>query len=186
MGGPECGAIPGDEVPHDAGLVSTPARMGECLEVRRQGTAVSPDQVFEDESPASGESGSGVGRIPGASLGIRCKALLLTVLLILVTLGVGWLAWSVVEWRHGRNPGYRLTNLRAVRRSDGRPIGFGRSLCRETCCALLLLPTLLACGVLALGFAMGASPSEGVFGQSRRAPWDVVTRTDVVNERRVG
>jgi len=77
-------------------------------------------------------------------------------------------------------------NLRVVRRFDGRPIGLGRSVLREACCALLLVPTLVACCFLALGFVMGASPPEGLFGQSRRAPWDVLTRTAVVDEAHRG
>ena len=124
----------------------------------------------------------GVHRFPAANVGTRSKALLLTPLLIVVTLGVGWLAWSVVEWCSGRTPSYRRTNLRVVRKSDGRPIGLGRSVLREALCALLLVPMLVACCLLALSFAMGASPPGGVFGQSRRAPWDLLTRTNVVNE----
>ena len=143
---------------------------------------MSPNQVFPEETPANGKSGKGVNRLPAASVGTRIKALLLTPLLIVVTLGVGWLAWSVVEWCNGRTPSYRRTKLRVVRKSDGKPIGLGRSVLREACCALLLVPTLVACFFLALSFAMGASPPEGVFGQSRHAPWDLLTRTDVVNE----
>jgi hypothetical protein len=89
---------------------------------------------------------------------------------------------GVIEWRSGRTPGYRRADLRVVRRSDGRPIGLGRSLLREVCCALLLLPTLVACCFLALGLVMGASPPGGMFAQSRHAPWDLLTRTEVVNE----
>jgi hypothetical protein len=142
---------------------------------------VSSDQVFPDETPAKG-CGNGFDRLPAASVGIRSKALLLTAVLFVVTLGVGWLAWSVVEWCSGRTPSYRRTHLRVVRQSDQRPIGLARSLLREICCALLLVPTLVACGLLALGFAMGASPPGGIFAQSPRAPWDVLTSTEVVNE----
>ena len=39
-----------------------------------------------------------------ASLGRRIGALGLTVLLLIGTLVVGWLVWSVVEWRQGRTP----------------------------------------------------------------------------------
>lgn len=145
---------------------------------------MNPNQVFEEETPANDKGGSRVDRFPPASVGTRSKALLLTLLLIVVTLVVGWLAWSVVEWWHGRTPGYRLTHLRVVRRSDGRPIRLGRSVLREVCCAVLLIPTLVVCVFIALGFAMGASPPEGVLGQSRHAPWDVLTRTEVVNEAR--
>jgi hypothetical protein len=129
-------------------------------------------------------TGTGSDRHPAANLGARSKALLLTPLLIVATLGVGWLAWSVVEWWSGRTPSYRRTHLRVVRRSDGKPIGLGRSLLRELCCAVLLVPTLVGCLFLALGFAMGASPPEGIFNQARNAPWDFLSRTRVVDETR--
>ncbi len=137
-------------------------------------------------APAEAHAGGGRDeagdRLPAASVGARVKALLLTVVLVIVTLGVGWVVWSVVEWRSGRTPSYRRTGLRVVRSSDGRPIGLGRSLAREACCALLLLPTLLGCCALALGFAMGASPPGGMLSQSRDAPWDRLTGTVVVTE----
>ncbi len=123
--------------------------------------------------------------LPGASLGVRIKALLLTFVLIVVTLGVGWMAWSVVEWRHGRTVSFKLMGLRVVRTSDGRPIGLGLSLLRNALlCSLLLVPTILACLVLALAFVMGASPPENLLSKPRNAPWDRLTKTMVVQERR--
>src|SRR5580704_3287984 len=119
--------------------------------------------------------------LPGASLGVRIKALLLTSLLIVVTLGVGWLAWSVVEWRRGRTVSFKLMGLRVVRTSDGRPIGLGTSLLRNALlCTVLFVPTLLACLVLAFAFVMGASPPEGLLSKPRNAPWDRLTKTMVV------
>src|SRR6185437_9643492 len=79
-------------------------------------------------------------------------------------------AWSVVEWHRGRTPAYRLVGLRVVRTSDGAPIGLWRSALREACCLVLLVPTLLVCGFLALVFVMGASPP------------DVLTSTQVMCE----
>jgi hypothetical protein len=132
-------------------------------------------------------SGSAIAmeRVP-AGFGRRIKALLLTVLLVVVTLGVGWLAWSVVEWRRGRTASFRLTGLRVVRRSDGRPIGLSWSILRNAiCCTLLLVPTIVACVVLALVFVMGASPPDHLLREPRAAPWDLLTRTVVVSERPV-
>jgi len=102
--------------------------------------------------------------------------------LLVATLLVGWLAWSVVEWHRGRTPAYRLVGLRVVRTSDGAPIGLWRSALREACCLVLLVPTLLVCGFLALVFVMGASPPEGLTTRPRRAPWDVLTATQVMSE----
>ena len=122
---------------------------------------------------------------PGASFGVRIKALMLTFVLIVVTLGVGWMTWSIVEWRHGRTVSFKLMGLRVVRSSDARPIGLGRSLLRNALvCTVLFVPTMLTCLVLALAFVMGASPPEDLLSKPRNAPWDRLTKTMVVQERR--
>ena len=59
-----------------------------------------------------------------ARIGPRLRALALTVVLIVATLGIGWLIWSVVEWRRGRTPGL------PARRSARRP-AFGRASGRD-------------------------------------------------------
>jgi hypothetical protein len=119
-----------------------------------------------------------------ASLGRRIGALALGVLLVAVTLVVGWLVWSVFEWRRGRTPAYRLLGLRVVDRSDGQPIGLGRSFLRSgICCPLLVVPTAVIGSVVLLCFAFGASPPDGLFTMPRRAPWDALTGTTVLDER---
>ncbi len=139
-----------------------------------------PERRLRERTPANG--GIRAERLSPASFGTRSGSLLLTALLIVVTLVVGWLVWSVVEWCGGRTPSYRLTGLRVVRRADGKPVGLGRSVIRELCCAVLLLPTLAVCCVLAIVFVMGASPPDGLLRQSRRTPWDRLTGTDVVRD----
>jgi hypothetical protein len=122
--------------------------------------------------------------LPPAGLGVRIKAQLLTFGLFVVTLGIGWLVWSMVEWRHGRTASFRLTGLRVVRSSDGRPIGLGRSILRNALlCTVLLVPTILICLVVALTFVMGASPPNDLLSKGRNAPWDRLTKTTVVQER---
>jgi hypothetical protein len=119
-----------------------------------------------------------------ASLGRRIGALALGVLLVAATLVVGWLVWSVFEWRQGRTPAYRLLGLRVVSRSDGQPIGLGRSFLRSGIfCPLLVVPTAAIGAVVMLCFAFGASPPEGLFTEPRLAPWDVLTATTVLDER---
>jgi hypothetical protein len=123
-------------------------------------------------------------RAPTASVNARFRAFFLTCLLVVVTLVVGWLVWSIVEWRHGRTVSYRLTGLRVVRRADGRAIGLGRSVLRNAVlCTLLLVPTILVCVLLAVVFFMGASPPEDLLTRARSAPWDLITGTEVLDER---
>jgi hypothetical protein len=123
--------------------------------------------------------------LPAASFGVRIKALLLTFCLVVATLGVGWLLWSVLEWRRGSTASFRLTGLRVVRDADGTPIGLGRSIVRNVLlCSILLIPTIFACVVIAFAFVMGASPPNDLLSKPRNAPWDRLTRTRVVQERR--
>jgi hypothetical protein len=123
------------------------------------------------------------GREPAASLGKRIEALALTPLLFVVTLGVGWLVWSVLEWRDGRTPSYRLLGLRVVRASDERPIRLARSLARGGLCLLLVVPTVAICCVIGVCFVFGASPPDDLFEHPRTAPWDYLTATRVTDER---
>jgi hypothetical protein len=123
-------------------------------------------------------------RQPAASLGKRLEALAITPLLIVGSLGVGWLVWGVLEWRGGRTPSYRRLGLRVVRCSDGRPIGLLRSFVRSgICCTLLVVPTVVVGAIIGACFALGASAPDGLFRQPRRAPWDLLTSTMVVDER---
>lgn len=121
---------------------------------------------------------------PAASLGRRIEALALTVLLLVVTLVVGWLVWSVFEWRNGRTPSYRLMGLRVVRRIDDQPIGLLRSFLRSgVCCPVMVIPTIVIGGLVGICFAMGASPPDGLLQQPRAAPWDLATATKVLDAR---
>jgi RDD family len=131
---------------------------------------------FEDRVPSL--------RAPLASENARLRAFFLTCLLFVATLGVGWMAWSIVEWRHGRTVSYRLLGLRVVRRGDARPVGFIRSFFRNgVLCTVLLIPTIIACVLLAVVFFMGASPPDDLLTKARSAPWDLLTRTEVLDER---
>jgi uncharacterized RDD family membrane protein YckC len=121
---------------------------------------------------------------PAASLGRRIGALGLTVLLLVVTLVVGWIVWSVFEWRKGLTPSYRLLGLHVVRRSDARPIGWVRSFLRSgVCCPVMVVPTVAIGGLVGLCFALGASPPDGLWGRPQTAPWDFVTGTKVLDAR---
>ncbi len=127
--------------------------------------------------------GSMAGPQPAASTGKRMEALVVTALLLVVTLGIGWLIWSVFEWRNARTPSYRLLGLRIVRRSDERPIRLGRSFARASICGLLVIPTMTVCCVIGICFAFGASPPDGLLRRPRTAPWDLLTATKVIEER---
>jgi RDD family len=120
---------------------------------------------------------------PRASLGKRLEALALTALLLVVTFVIGWLIWSVFEWRKGQTPSYRLLGLRIVRLSDEQPIRLGRSFARACICCLLVIPTIVICCVIGISYTLGASPPDGLLRRPRSAPWDYLTATKVTDER---
>ena len=140
------------------------------------------------ETPAASRFVDGIivvsmaGNEPVASVGKRMEALALAPLLFIVTLGVGWLVWCVVEWAHGRTPSYRLLGLRVVRTSDGQPTRWVRSGARGIICLLLVVPTIVVCCVIGFTFVFGASAPEDLLRRPRTAPWDHITGTKVIDE----
>jgi hypothetical protein len=122
------------------------------------------------------------GNEPEASFGKRLEALALTPMLFVVTLGIGWMAWCVFEWRNGRTPSYRVLRLHVVRLSDEQPIRLGRSIIRSGICCLLLVPTIVGCVIIGISFAFGASAPDNLLRDPRRAPWDHFTSTKVTTE----
>jgi hypothetical protein len=118
-----------------------------------------------------------------AGLKKRLEALALAPLLLVVTLGVGWLVWCVLEWPGGRTPSYRVLGLRVVRTADDQPIGLLRSFARSSLCLVLVVPTIVVCCVIGISFVFGASAPDDLFRQPRPAPWDRLTATKVVDDR---
>ena len=66
-----------------------------------------------------------------ASNGRVVAAYCLAVLLFVVTLGVGYLAWSVVTWAEGQTPAQRILGLRCWHPATGRAAGRGRMALRQ-------------------------------------------------------
>jgi hypothetical protein len=122
------------------------------------------------------------GSEPVASVGKRMEALALAPLLFVVTLGVGWLVWCVVEWANGRTPSYRLLGLRVVRTSDETTHSFGQILRSRH--HLSGVGGSHHCGLLRyrFTFVFGASAPEDLLRRPRTAPWDHITGTKVIDE----
>lgn len=66
-----------------------------------------------------------------ASPGVRLGAALLNGLLFVVTLGIGYLVWTLVLWSEGTNPGKKICGLRVVKADTGRLCTFGDMLLRN-------------------------------------------------------
>ena len=85
---------------------------------------------------------SPISREPLASAGARLGSHLMEALLAVVTLGIGWLIWSFVEWGKGTTPGHKVLKQYIVDEKTGETFGRGRMAVRE-----LVIKGLL-CGFL--------------------------------------
>jgi len=65
------------------------------------------------------------------SIGRVVAAYALAVLLFIVTLGIGYIIWSLVAWGHGQTPAQRLLGLRCWRPGTGRPASQGQMALRQ-------------------------------------------------------
>jgi uncharacterized RDD family membrane protein YckC len=96
--------------------------------------------------------------------------------LCLVTLGVGWLAWSAYEWRFGRTPAKRLLRLRVVDAGGAGPVGWQTMALRQAVYGVGIAG-LFGAVTFGLGWAIAAA---FVLSPTRQAMWDRLAFTTVV------
>ena len=65
------------------------------------------------------------------SIGRVVAAYTLAVLLFIVTLGIGYIIWSLVAWGYGQTPAQRLLGLRCWRPEPGHPASRGQMAIRQ-------------------------------------------------------
>jgi len=68
---------------------------------------------------------------PLADKGRAALGYVLAVLLFIVTLGIGYIIWSLVAWGRGQTPAQRLLGLRCWRPETGRPASRGQMALRQ-------------------------------------------------------
>jgi len=59
-----------------------------------------------------------------APVGRRIGAYFLSILLIIVTLVIGWVIWGLILWPRGQSPAFQVLGLRCWRPEESRPAGF--------------------------------------------------------------
>lgn len=111
---------------------------------------------------------------PRSSAGRRFGAFLLEVLLSIVTLGIGWLIWSLIVWADGRTPAKALMGMRVVRSDTGEVASWGTMALREVVGKWIL-------GNLTFGVTTIVGGLM-ILGESREAIWDKIATTVVVDE----
>ncbi len=81
-------------------------------------------------SPFSGE-GSDSQPMRYASFQHRLGAFVLDVVLMSLTLGIGWLIWSFVVWGNGQTPAKQILKIRVYNSETGQVVSWGHMALRE-------------------------------------------------------
>ena len=135
------------------------------------------DQPDEDTTP-SDEPGA----LPElATPGRRFVGFVLETVLFIGTFGIGWMVWSMIEWRDGRTPAKRLLrDLIVVDAWSGERVSWRRMAIRELG-AKIGLVGLFGVATFGLGWAIAAAL---VLSETRAALWDRLAGTAVVSPHR--
>lgn len=104
----------------------------------------------------------------------RARSLVLEVVLVVVTLGVGWLVWSAVLWRRGQTPAKCLMRMRCIDTRSGAAAGARTMAAREL--ALKWVPGLASLGLTLMTGGLVA------LGERHEAVWDKLARTIVIDD----
>ncbi len=120
--------------------------------------SVPPGMYYERESRLTLPQG-----VRPRSVGRVIAAYLTAVLLFIVTLGIGYLIWSLVTWGHGQTPAQRLYGLRCWQPETRRPASRGQMALRQV--SNLLFDGELLAGVFILVCSTGmASVGDFLLG----------------------
>lgn len=109
-----------------------------------------------------------------SNAGRRLGAHMLDVLLLVVTVGIGWLIWSVIVWARGQSPGKQILGMRVVNLRTGSRASWGRMFVRE----IIAKPIISILGF----FTLGLINFWLVWDKNKQELWDKVAGTLVVND----
>jgi uncharacterized RDD family membrane protein YckC len=123
-----------------------------------------------------------------ASFQHRLGALALDCALYVVTLGIGWVIWSLVVWGQGQTPGKKILKIRVYAADTQRAATWGHMAIREF---LIMFAIGIAAGVLNLFtvvvgticlIAWFVMETVWYFTKGQRTLRDTLVKTLVVNE----
>jgi uncharacterized RDD family membrane protein YckC len=110
-----------------------------------------------------------------AGPGRRLGGALLSILLILVTLIVGYLVWAIIAWTKSTTPAKQLLGMRVIDSRSGVPATFGQMVMRQVVWAIVL-----AVGSSATFGILGIVDAFMVFSSSRQRLLDRMSSTLVI------
>jgi len=88
----------------------------------------SPSNTVSNARLAGTQSASGE---PIATPAVRLGSYLLDFLLLVVTLAIGWIIWSLIVWSKGTTPGHQVLRLYIVDEKSGKTATWGHMALRE-------------------------------------------------------
>jgi uncharacterized RDD family membrane protein YckC len=107
-----------------------------------------------------------------ASAGSRIGAALLDILLMIVTLFIGWLIWSIVLWKQSTSPAKKMLGMTVVDGNTGAPATIKQMVMREVL-GKWVVGSVAGIVTLASLVMLWATPR-------RQAVWDYIGTTVVV------
>ena len=114
-----------------------------------------------------------------SSIGRRLGAYLLEVVLVIVTLFIGWLIWSLVVWGRSTSPGKQIMKMKVVKKDRDLRASYGTMALRELVGKWLIVGLVIGSicflATIVLDFML-------VWDQDRQELWDKIAGTIVVDD----
>ena len=120
---------------------------------------------------ASSDAGT---NLATSSVGRRVWAAILDVILMIVTLLIGWFIWSIVLWKQSTSPAKKMLGMRIVDANTGAPATMQQMVMREVVGKWVV-------GSVAAGLANVASFVMLFITPKRQGVWDYIGGTTVVD-----
>ncbi len=117
--------------------------------------------------------------VPLASPGKRFGTYLLEAVLVVVTLFIGYLIWTLIAWGKGQTPGKQVTKLKYVNTQTGQVADWGKSALRDFVVRGIVIGFIGAV-TLYIGFLIAAFMTFDK-DKNYQAGWDRIAGTVVVD-----
>jgi uncharacterized RDD family membrane protein YckC len=117
--------------------------------------------------------------IPLSNPWARLGSSLLDIVLLIVTLFIGWLVWTLIVWSKGQTPGKQICGQRVVMKRTGRAATWGEMALRDFVIRGLAVGILgqITCGIFTLVATLM------IFSTYHETMWDKWAGTLVVDDR---
>jgi uncharacterized RDD family membrane protein YckC len=116
-----------------------------------------------------------------ASFQHRLGAIVLDSVLMVVTLGIGWIIWALIVWSEGQTPAKKILKLRTINFTNGQRATWGHMGIRECLIPITVSVASTITGGIA-GIAWIVVEIVFYFTKGQRTLRDYWAKTVIVNE----